>query len=172
MSYREAIRVAIRVALRLVAPTMAPWVDFCYGSASHLIFGDTLLSSARGAQQGDPWGPGLYALAVHEDILAAAERTKEAFPDAGLDWVAFYLDDGTVAGPAPAVAFFLDEVRAAFARKGLEVNASKCEVVPAAGDDHIVPDTLMADIPRKTSGGLQAVGRPYRLQKPLRGGHG
>ena len=74
-------RGAFREAVRAVCPSAAPWVDACYAEPSRLVFGDFTLTSARGAQQGDPWGPGLYALAIHEDIMGAVDsHTRGSAP--------------------------------------------------------------------------------------------
>ena len=61
-------RSAFRAVIRRVAPRLAPWVDFQYGEATPLYFGSTRLSSERGAQQGDPLGPALFAAALHPRV--------------------------------------------------------------------------------------------------------
>ena len=61
-------RSAFRAEIRRVAPRLAPWVDFQYGEATPIYFGSTRLSSERGAQQGDPLGPALFAAALHPHI--------------------------------------------------------------------------------------------------------
>ena len=57
-------------------------------------------------QQGDPLGPSLFALAIHPCIVEAA-RVAEARHTGDLDYKAFFLDDGVLAGKAPAVQLFL-----------------------------------------------------------------
>eukprot|EP00973_Karenia_brevis_P060508 8415618-Karenia_brevis.AAC.1 len=59
-------RSAFRSAVRRVAPGIAPWVDYCYGCRSPLLMDTHRLHSERGIQQGDPLGPALFALAIHE----------------------------------------------------------------------------------------------------------
>ena len=56
-------------------------------------------------QQGDPLGPALFALAIQDAILKARDATEQAFPGQ-LDFTAFFLDDGVVAGSAAAVHLF------------------------------------------------------------------
>ena len=46
-------------------PGIAPWVEWCYLSPTHLFFNDgELLASQTGVQQGDPLGPLLFSLAL------------------------------------------------------------------------------------------------------------
>ena len=59
----------------------------CYSSHSTLFFGETVLSSAEGVQQGDILGPLLFCLAIHALVL----RLKSEFR-------VFYLGDGTLGG--------------------------------------------------------------------------
>ncbi|CAK8996492.1 unnamed protein product, partial [Durusdinium trenchii] len=42
-------------------PALARWATWCYRQASNLQFGDTVLQSSSGVQQGDPLGPLLFA---------------------------------------------------------------------------------------------------------------
>ena len=38
-------------------PSLFPWVSYMYADHSHIIFGDMVISSQLGVQQGDPLGP-------------------------------------------------------------------------------------------------------------------
>jgi len=44
-------------------PELHPFVSTCYSSSSHLFFGDDIIRSEEGAQQGDPLGPLLFCAA-------------------------------------------------------------------------------------------------------------
>ena len=77
-------------------------------------------------------GPALFALSIQESILKA-RAAAEALSPGGIDFAAFFLDDGTVAGVADAVAKFVEVFSQEMASKGLTLSPSKCEVVPAAG---------------------------------------
>ena len=83
---------------------MAPWVECCYRASSNLSFGPFEISSESGVQQGDPLGPALFALTLHD---ATEECCIEA-SDKGrpLDLTVFYLDDGVLCGPQKSVAEF------------------------------------------------------------------
>ena len=41
-------------------PELFPFIKSCYDSASHLCFGEFLVSSDEGVQQGDPLGPLIF----------------------------------------------------------------------------------------------------------------
>ena len=120
-------------AVRRDIPQAAPWADFCYRSPSHARLGNKTLDSARGVQQGDPIGPAIFALALKRSIDEALAAVDLA--GCKLDIVAFYLDDGTVAGNAVAVKAFCNAFREALRKQGLALNVSKCEVIPASGNN-------------------------------------
>ena len=101
-AFNSVDRSAFRKVLRRVAPSAAPWTDFCYGSDSVLLLGQHRVCSARGIQQGDPLGPALFALAVHDLIQQVAAEVRQTCPDE-LSLLAFYLDDGVVGGSSRAV---------------------------------------------------------------------
>ena len=94
-----------------------------------MVLGPELLASSRGIQQGDPLGPALFATAIQEAIVEAQRQSEAEFPG-GLDFTAFFLDDGTVAGDANAVAKFAKVFQEQMAERGLTLAPSKCEVVP------------------------------------------
>eukprot|EP00662_Eupelagonemidae_sp_cell21_P016174 gene16174-22683_t len=55
-------------------PGLAAWAEWCYGAPSNLVYSDTVLSSEVGAQQGDPLGPLLFALAIQPILRQMAEE--------------------------------------------------------------------------------------------------
>ena len=132
-AFNSLDRSAFLGAVRRVSPGMAPWVDFCYKRPSHLFLGDRRLTSARGVQQGDPLGPALFAMALHGAVLAARQEAERLHPGK-LDFTAFYLDDGVVAGDAAAVSAFLITFQREASALGLSLVADKCKLAPAAGD--------------------------------------
>ena len=77
-------RSAFLSEVRRTQPGLAPWVDFCYADASHLLLDSRVLASERGIQQGDPLGPALFALAVHTAILEARDAASGASWGSGL----------------------------------------------------------------------------------------
>ena len=75
-------------------PGMSQWAEWCYSSPSHLFFGNNIISSERGVQQGDPLGPFLFALAL-QPLLHRLNRGRS---DQGLQLTYSYLDDLILAG--------------------------------------------------------------------------
>ena len=68
-------------------PELFPFISTCYDSASHLCFGDFLISSDEGAQQGDPLGPLIFCASSLK--LAKLLKTELNI---------WYMDDGTLGG--------------------------------------------------------------------------
>ena len=55
-------------------PQIFKWVHFCYSKHSHLFFGDFIISSQAGVQQGDPLGPFLFCLVLQ--VLISKLKTE------------------------------------------------------------------------------------------------
>ena len=132
-AFNSVDRSAFLTEARRLCHDLVPWLDFCYGKASHLFLGPERLNSARGIQQGDPLGPLLFSAAIHDAVLQAKAETNGRYPGE-LDWIAFFLDDGTAAGTSQAAQHFVVNLLNALATKGLHANLGKCEVIPAAGE--------------------------------------
>ncbi|GJV65666.1 putative reverse transcriptase domain-containing protein [Tanacetum coccineum] len=77
--------------VRLRCPAISCWVEFCYSNPVRLYYGEHTLRSCQGVQQGDPFGPLLFALVLHPLIC----KIKDSF---NLSLQAWYLDDGTIIG--------------------------------------------------------------------------
>ena len=73
-------RSAFRAQARRVILSAVPWVDDCYDETSWLVFGNHKLKSIRGIQQGDPSGPTLFAIGIHEAVRKAAHRVNDRLP--------------------------------------------------------------------------------------------
>jgi hypothetical protein len=131
-AFNSIDRSAIRQGIRRTFPGAASWIDCCYAEDSWVILGEELLSSGRGVQQGDPAGPAIFALGIHEDVEEAMEATEQAFPGE-LDWVGLFLDDTMAAGTARAVKMFVETLATKWKCKGLELAPSKSIVVPSGG---------------------------------------
>ena len=70
-------------------PHLSWWVECCYSTSPFLNFGDRVVLSAAGVQQGDPLGPLLFSLLLHP----VTERLQEVD---GLELNAGYLNDRTL----------------------------------------------------------------------------
>ena len=104
--------------VRDLFPEIYPFVWQCYSSPSTLFFGEFVLQSATGVQQGDPLGPALFNLAIHSLISGLSS-----------DLNIWYLDDGTISGKIEDVLSDLKSIIQLSPSLGLELNASKCEVI-------------------------------------------
>jgi hypothetical protein len=67
-------------------PLLYHYLYQCYRNPSTLFFGNHLISSSVGAQQGDPCGPMIFSLAIQPIILFLDSQLK-----------IWYLDDGILA---------------------------------------------------------------------------
>lgn len=88
-----------------------------YRNISILFYGDDIILSQRGAQQGDPGGPLLFSLAIHKFVKYLSSSLNS-----------FYLDDGTLGDdPSIVLSDFIDII-AKCKNIGLEINPDKCEL--------------------------------------------
>lgn len=98
-------------------PSIYPFILQCYSSSTFLFFGEDIILSQNGAQQGDPCAPLLFCFAI-ESVISELNSEFEVF----------YLDDGTIGGEANTV---LDDFRMIIReckKFGLNINTSKCEL--------------------------------------------
>ena len=131
--------------VRAHIPSMAAWLECCYGAQPLLHFGNFTILSSCGVQQGDPLGPLAFALALHPIV----ERIKREVPSLLIN--AWYLDDGTLVGHA-------DDLRAALAiveedgpARGLRLNRGK-SLLYMPEDTIFDHNPLPSDIPISTEG--------------------
>ena len=122
-------------------PGLSRWAEWCYSEPSNLYFGPEVLSSANGVQQGDPIGPLLFSLALQPILL----DLNKGRADQALHLVFSYLDDLILAGEQHAVAGAFHYLKVAAAKIGLQFNTSKCEIIPAAGQDALITKSLFPD---------------------------
>ena len=94
---------------------------FCYLAYSNntfLRFGDDIITSQEGAQQGDPLGPLLFCLAVHPLLSSLT-----------CPLVVGYMDDITLGGPMDLLADDMERIHRDGALFGLHINNSKSEII-------------------------------------------
>ena len=82
------------------------------------FFGKHILDSAEGVQQGDPLGPLLFSLTIHQLLVSLKSEFK-----------IFYLDDGTIGGPLEDVVADFKRIEQVSDDLGLAINHSKSEVI-------------------------------------------
>ena len=100
-------------------PSMTAWLECCYGAKPLLHFGNHIILSCCGVQQGDPLGPLAFSLALHPIV----ERIKREVP--GLLINAWYLDDGTLCGTADDLKAALEIIEEDGLSRGLQLNRGK-----------------------------------------------
>ena len=112
LDFRNAFNSINReTVLRAVAAHIPMLYAFChltYANHTSLLFGEDLISSEDGVQQGDPLGPLLFCLSIHP-ILAAFQSP----------FIACFMDDVTLGGDADTVERDVLEMVEIGARIGL-----------------------------------------------------
>jgi hypothetical protein len=102
-------------------PYLSSWISFSYGCKGSLYFNKQVLFSTAGIQQGDPLGPLLFSLGLHS--IVGQLRTS-----CSLSFMAWYLDDGTIIGPAYEVSKAISLIASASLTSGLRLNFNKSEL--------------------------------------------
>jgi len=105
--------------LSIIAPQIYNFVAASYYYSSTLFYQKKTINSMTGVQQGDPLGPALFSIGIHDII----KELKSSFN-------VWYLDDGTFGDKDPLTTFsdFLHVVKSA-EKIGLRINESKCELI-------------------------------------------
>lgn len=98
-------------------PTLYPFLNQCYAKPSQLFHGPVPILSQVGAQQGDPLGPLIFSLAIHDIVMQLRSKLN-----------IWYLYDGTIGGSVDAVTNDVKKIVELFKELGLGVNSEKCEV--------------------------------------------
>ncbi|KAL0221229.1 hypothetical protein RCL1_001083 [Eukaryota sp. TZLM3-RCL] len=99
--------------------SLFPYFHAQHSMNSKLIFHSYSVASSSGVKQGDPLGPLLFCMAIHEIIL----KFKQLFP--GIDVVG-YMDDLTLLGKSEELKVALPVFADLAAGIGLMLNAKKC----------------------------------------------
>ena len=115
-----------------LSPSLYPLVYSSYSSPSSLFWGNEVILSAEGVQQGDPLGPLLFCLSLHRFI----QHLHSPFCVA-------YLDDISLGGPVSSLVHDLEVIEDAES-VGLVLNLGKSEII--AGDADILL-SLSASMP-------------------------
>ena len=110
-------------AVQRLAPRLFSFVHSAYSSPSSLFWEDRVLQSAEGVQQGDPLGPLLFCLTIHQ--LCSKLKSELSL---------FYLDDGTLGGNEEMLRHDLEVVEREGVELGLKLNHLKSEVICSVPD--------------------------------------
>jgi hypothetical protein len=122
-AFNSVHRAAFIAAMEKYLPDLAAWIRWTYDTRAELLVstpeGPRTIFSEEGCQQGDPLGPLMFCLAIHELILKVSQGVL------GLHLNAWYFDDGTIAGPASEVLKALNLLEPGAAAVGLRLNRGK-----------------------------------------------
>jgi hypothetical protein len=117
-AFNSIRRGVVREAVSLHIPSLLGYFDSAYGQISNMTFGNYIIESSEGVQQGDPLGPLLFCLAIHPLL----ENIHSEF-------VSGYLDDIGIGGEVESVISDISRLELEAAAIGLALNHSKCEVI-------------------------------------------
>ena len=106
------------LAVEELIPEILPFVHSVYCSPSFLMWGEEVIYSSEGVQQGDPLGPLLFCLTIHK---LCKKLTSE--------FNVFYLDDGTVGGYCDDVVQDVKMIEEGAGALGLQLNRGKTELI-------------------------------------------
>ena len=116
-AFNSINRSAVLLQVKERCPQIYQLVKQSYSQPTPLHIGSSIISSETGVQQRDPLGPLCFALAIDPII-----RT----PQTPLNM--WYLDDGSLAGPANQVTETVADLIPKLADVGLTINSLKCEL--------------------------------------------
>ena len=125
-AFNVVSRQAVLNAVNLHFPELLSWsIPGVMGNTLYILWhtlGST--TSESGVQQGDPLGPLLFCLVLHQVVSAIATDSEFA----SLLFHTWYIDNGVVAGPISAVLHVLSIIKDLEPPLGLHINLSKCEL--------------------------------------------
>ena len=146
-------------------PTLLPWVEYCYHvDKPFLWFGETLLLSVIGSQQGDGLGGLLFAVAAHPFVVKIKELVEAGSLDqetAALLLTAWFFDDGYISGTHEQLVKVLEFLSSEEAKAcGLYVRVDKCKIYwPTAPSDE-VQASYPPDVKQEYSDGFYILKAP------------
>ena len=121
-AFNNISRSSMLSSIRDRLPELFSYCFSSYGNSSFLFFGDRIILSQEGTQQGDPLGPLIFCNTIHPLLASLSSELN-------ID----YLDDVTLGGPLDNVASDVCQIISAGKSIGLHLNYSKCEIVCSPG---------------------------------------
>ena len=155
-AFNSVDRASLLREVRLRMPGLAPYVEWCYGNHTRLLFAGSPMTSEAGVQQGDPLGPLLFALALQPALRAAQGSQLDQRPDL----VFAYLDDVCLAGTLQQVSAALGRLTAAARQVGLALNPAKCELTTCSGDGLVDMRSFPPGVKLNRTGAFSLLGAP------------
>ncbi len=116
-AFNEIFRNFLLNEIKTTAPSLFPMLKQAYRRPSSLFFGDAIILSKRGTQQGDPCAPAAFSIALRP--LTHSLRSKLN---------SWFLDDGTIGDVFNVLLEDIRRVLAFSIESGLSLNPAKCEI--------------------------------------------
>ncbi len=116
-AFNSVERDVMLTEIKTKVPQIYHYLRQCYLKPTFLAFGDKVIASKVGAQQGDPAGPLIFSLAIHPMVTQLNTELN-----------IWYLDDGTLADTPDKVLSNLTFLKEKAKLLGLELNYEKCEL--------------------------------------------
>ena len=133
-AYNEVSRKVLLEECKLHFPQLFRYAFAAYGAHTWLVFGEHILSSEVGVQQGDPLGSLLFCLVL--GLLRDRALADPSCPaDFSLDLEAWYIDDGCIGGLPEHIRWFLNFIEVEGVAMGIFLNRAKCERISLNVED-------------------------------------
>ena len=137
-AFNSIRRDKVLLAASKFIPDLLPFAYSAYSTNSILWWDDVRIDSSEGIQQGDPIGPLLFCLTIHDLVLSLNSQFK-----------VFYLDDGTIGGKLEDISADLKRIEDQGRELGLYLNVNKSELI---SNDQSAVASMLSSFP-----GLQSV---------------
>ena len=120
-------------ATRSFTPDIYPFVHSSYSAPSSLFWGEKVILSSEGVQQGDTLGPLLFSLTILRPTMSLMS-----------EFCVCYLDDITLGGPVDSIQRDLQLVHTMGEEIHLSLNSEKSEII---GEDRLIADSVLSFLP-------------------------
>ena len=138
-AFNSVRRDKMLTAVRDLVPTLFPFIHSVYSSPSLLFWGDKIIQSSEGVQQGDPLGSLLFCLSIHHVVCHLKSELCIG-----------YIDDITVGGTLEDVQHDVAFIEREAGELGLVLNHKKSEIItndPSSRSSVLsqMPDALVVE---------------------------
>ena len=106
------------MAVNNYLPHLRNFAGLCYAQPSELYFGNEIIMSEEGAQQGDPLGSMLFCLAIQPMVVKLLSEFN-----------VWCIDDGTIGGNLSDILHDIHIIKAKGEMIGLSLNETKYELI-------------------------------------------
>ena len=151
-AFNEISREFILAEVEAQIPELLAFVSTCYGSSSHLFFGEHSLESSSGVHQGCPASLVIFTLVAHPVILAVRDEVPE------LKLNSFFLDDSFLVGRTEQLQRALQIIVREGEPRGLRLAPGKSTLWSPSGV--VQADNFGYGVRLVTEDGIRVLGSP------------